>query len=52
MQDRLFIDHFDAIARRYAASTATLGAFPGLLLIPAALHPTRFALFRAVKPGG
>lgn len=28
------------------------GTFPGLLLIPASLHPTRFALFRAVKPGG
>ena len=28
------------------------GTFPGLLLWPAALHPTRFALFRARKPHG
>jgi SAM-dependent methyltransferase len=28
------------------------GTFPGLLMIPAALHPTRFELFRAEKPVG
>jgi len=28
------------------------GTFPGLLMIPAAMHPTRFELFRAEKPVG
>lgn len=28
------------------------GTFPGLVMVPVALYPTRFALFRATKPHG